>query len=448
MTRPRARRRRSGSVVERQPGSFQARVSIVRPDGSRSSVSKTFTDPKLAAQWVSEMEVKKGRGEAMGQKWSMQPFIEFLREFYTEIRMGRKGEISRRTCQDDLALCELYLAKRNPMLAHTPLSKVTTDQLAKHFRQLSDAGREDGAPLAEATVSRLFRIVRARLAFAVKLKRIRVSPVDGEMIPVAGNLKKDQTVLTPLQARAFLTACEGERFGVLFAALLWTGCRPGELAGLLWRDTDFDNKVLRIQRALVRTRPTDLARGAGTSWALAPTKTKKARQIPIPDDLVQMLKRHKAEQASYRLLAGAEYENNDLVFPGEYGKPLYLDTIVKRYFKPMLAKAAALMLGRTLPPVPVPSRSPVYTAALAARHAAERQMMRDAEFPDLSLYSLRHSMATLLLQSGVHPKIVSNRLGHSTTNVTLEIYSHVSPAIQEQAVHALEESLGTRSRSA
>jgi integrase len=286
------------------------------------------------------------------------------------------------------------------------------------------------------------------MAFAVKQGRIKASPVDSELIPVSGNAKKEQRVLSAEQARAFLTVCEGTKYGALFAAMLWTGCRPGELAGLQWKDVDLDRGILAIRRALVRTRPTAKARGAGTSFELAPTKTRKDRTIPIPADLVRLLRSHKAAHNAYRLAAGAEYEDHGLVFCGEFGRPLYLDLVAGRYFKPLLAVAAAHMLGRTLPALPVPSRSKAYAAAREAREAAERDTMIAADFPDLSLYSLRHSMATLLLESGVHAKIVADRLGHATTATTLQVYSHVTPHIQQQAVTALEESLGTRSRSA
>lgn len=159
-----------------------------------------------------------------------------------------------------------------------------------------------------------------------------------------------------------------------------------------------------------------------------------------------MLREHRRTQAAHRLLAGSEYEDHGLVFGGDLGRPLHLDTLAARYFKPLLPLAAAHLLGRDLPSLPAPSRSKCYATAKLARDCAESETMRAAQFPELSLYGCRHTMATLLLRRGTHPKIVADRLGHAKTATTLEIYSHVTPDIQREAVTALEDSLAPKPR--
>lgn len=124
-------------------------------------------------------------------------------------------------------------------------------------------------------------------------------------------------------------------------------------------------------------------------------KTRQSnRSIPLSTTAVAALRKHKVKQAQERLKLGALYQNFDLVFAAELGTPTAIGNLTKRHFKPML-KAAKL--------------------------------------PDIRLYDLRHTCATLLLASGENPKVVSERLGHSSVVMTLDVYSHVLPNMQAAA---------------
>lgn len=79
---------------------------------------------------------------------------------------------------------------------------------------------------------------------------------------------------------------------------------------------------------------------------------------------------------------------------------------------------------------------------MKAREAADTTVREATGFPDISLYELRHTQATLLLSRGVHPKIAADRMGHARTSTTLDIYSHVTPDMQDKALSELEEALG------
>lgn len=116
--------------------------------------------------------------------------------------------------------------------------------------------------------------------------------------------------------------------------------------------------------------------------------------------MVQQLKEHRAAQAEALLKIGVR---TDLCFANSEGGPILRRNLVRRYFKPVL-KAAKLSTA-------------------------------------FSLYALRHTCATLLLQAGVHPKVVSERLGHSSTTLTMDVYSHVLPGMQADATAQLERML-------
>ena len=179
----------------------------------------------------------------------------------------------------------------------------------------------------------------------------------------------------------------------LIAFLLTTGARPSEALGLKWTDIDLDKATVTIQRTLQWH--------ATGGFYFAETKTKGSRRIvPLPTSLIEQLKAHRANQAEGLLKLGVR---TDLVFANSEGAPIMRKNLVRRHFKPAL-KAAKL-----------PS--------------------------NLSLYCLRHTCASLLLQAGTHPKVVAERLGHSSTMLTLDVYSHVAPGMQSEATDCIEKML-------
>ena len=189
-----------------------------------------------------------------------------------------------------------------------------------------------------------------------------------------------------------------------------TGARPGEAVALRWKDTDLEARAISIGRALTRVE------GAR---AFKDPKTRGSRRtLPIPETLASVLRAHRAMQAAQALRLGDHYDREaDLVFANELGAPIDLRNLTSRHFKPALERAG-------LP-------------------------------ASLRLYDLRHTHATALLTLGIHPKVVAERLGHASTRMTLDVYSHVLPGMQEEAVRALEQSLiakleagadGTRSK--
>jgi integrase len=124
------------------------------------------------------------------------------------------------------------------------------------------------------------------------------------------------------------------------------------------------------------------------------------RDLKPANMVMQELRRHRIRQNEERLKLGASWHQNDFVFPSEIGTPLNPPNVT-RHFKRILKKAEI----RT----------------------------------SIRLYDLRHTTATLLLQAGINPKIVSERLGHATIVLTLDTYSHVLPNMQRDATDQLEQ---------
>jgi integrase len=133
-------------------------------------------------------------------------------------------------------------------------------------------------------------------------------------------------------------------------------------------------------------------------------KTKKSRrQIHLTKTAVEALKAHRVRQNEERLRMGPAWDDNDLVFCNSIGRPLNDANMLNRDFRPLLEKAG---------------------------------------LPRIRFHDLRHTAATLMLGAGVHPKIVSEMLGHSQIGITLDLYSHVTPTMQAQAAAAMDGVLG------
>ena len=165
-----------------------------------------------------------------------------------------------------------------------------------------------------------------------------------------------------------------------------TGMRRGEALGLQWSDIDLEAGRLSIQRSLVPA--------AGEVIVSEPKTAKGRRSIALDPGTVDILRRQARRQLDDQVAAGEAYSASDeYVFTDELGGPLDPDRVSKCF----------------------------------------NTAVRKAMLPRIRLHDLRHTHATLALQAGVHPKVVQERLGHSTIAITLDIYSHVIPAMQEEA---------------
>jgi integrase len=207
---------------------------------------------------------------------------------------------------------------------------------------------------------------------------------------------REMTTLTPDEARALLGAAQGDRLEALYVLALTAGMREGELLALRWRDVDLDGRTISVRGTLQWT---------PSGFELAETKTASSRrQVAITEAAAAALRRHRASQLEERLKVGPAWRDLDLVFANELGGPLNASNLLRRSFRPLLERAG---------------------------------------LPRIRFHDLRHTAATLLLGLGRHPKVVSEMLGHSQISVTLDLYSHVTPTMQREAVQALDALLGS-----
>jgi integrase len=231
--------------------------------------------------------------------------------------------------------------------------------------------------------------VREALQHALRWQLIGRNPADSVEPPRP--LRHEIPALSPDDAQRVLAAAEGTSYDCLVYLALMTGLRQGELLGLRWQDVDLEASVLHV-RQTCQWLPRE-------GFIFRQPKTYRGtRPVALSRATVERLRQHRRRQLEGRLAKGPAYKDKDLVFANAMGAPVHPTNLRRAW----LAVAREAGLGR------------------------------------LRFHDLRHAHASLLLQQGVHPKIVSERLGHSGVGITLDIYSHVLPSLQAQAADGLD----------
>jgi len=193
------------------------------------------------------------------------------------------------------------------------------------------------------------------------------------------------------QVKVFLNVSKDSPYYPIYLTAINTGMRRGEVLGLRWQDIDFDNNIVYVRQSLQEVKNVGLT--------FKEPKSGKSRSITITPSLVKELKKIYKQQLENKLSFGQEYHDLDLVFSQINGKPIQPTEMARNY----------------------------------------RKMVDKSGLPYIRFHDLRHTHATLLLQKGVHPKVVSERLGHSTIGITMDTYTHVLPNMQKEAAHLLEQ---------
>ena len=411
------------------------RVFIGRdPSGKRKFIVRTFDGQKEAQKEARRLERMKDKGAKL-QATSKVTFGEYLGTWLDV----KAGQVRPRTSHDYRGVIARYLGvtvredgnggrvvdiappKGAPALAFVRMDRLSAGSFDELYRWMRDKG------LSPQTILHAHVPLRMALKDAVRKGMLPANPTDNVDRPTrpketdTGETEETDTVasMTKEEADRFLEAARSDRFFALWAVLLTGGLRPSEALGLKWTDVDMDTGRIEIQRALTR-------RGVN-GWRLMPCKTKRSRRVvPLSPVAVRALREWRAVQGKERLALGGEYTNHGLVFATTLGQPLDLSNIHRGPWRRVMERAG---LGTYIEAPPKPAGQPGPRKAPRFR-------------PSFRIYDLRHTTATLLLRSGVSVKIVSERLGHAKVAMTLDVYSHCLPDMQQQAADAMEAMFG------
>lgn len=281
------------------------------------------------------------------------------------------------------------LIRRNvkPLIGSVPLGKVRP----AHVQAVIDAMIKKG--LAARTTVQCYRALHQAFKQARRWQLVPTNPAEAVSPPRASR----PTIQIPgsQDLRSLISAAKGTREETAIILLVATGLRRGELLGLRWPDINLPQARININHALQRSQ-------RGRELILVEPKTDRARRtVGLPTFAVEALRRHRKEQGERRLLVGEAWHDHGFVIERGDGTPIDPDTFSHTF----------------------------------------RRIAKMAGLEGVRLHDVRHGYATALLAAGVHPKIASEALGHSSVAFTLDTYSHVVPSMQQAAADAIGQAI-------
>jgi integrase len=268
-----------------------------------------------------------------------------------------------------------------PALGRGRLQMLTAVQIKAGYRALLDKG------LSPTTVQLVHQVLSKALSDGVHDGLLPSSPAAKVKAPARA--RPEMQTWTREQVVAFLAHVADGRLAAMWRLFLTTGMRRGEVAALRWQDVDLDRAALSVRQT---------GNIIGGVWTVGTPKgrgdaTAKSRRLALDAGTVAALRAHRTAQLQERLAWGADWQDQGLVFVREDGSPINPSTI--------------------------------------GQHLTVRA--KQAGLPHVRVHDLRHTYATLALEAGVHPKVVSERLGHANIGITLDLYSHVSEGMDRGA---------------
>lgn len=381
---------------------YEIRVSMgCDMNGKKIVKSKTWVPDKKYTPKQLEKEIERQKmlfeeevktGNCANSNIKFQPYSEIWIRDYGEQNLAPKT----------LSRYREYLKRINKAIGHIKLKDLQPLHLNAFYRNLAEDGvnlkakrDENGniianGKLSPKTIVEHHRVISKLLSTAVKWNYINdniAKRADPPKVP-----QKDIDFLNEDETKEMLYSLQSEplTYRTMIMLLIYTGMRRGELFGLEWKDIDFENGYLNIVR-------TSQYIGNKTLITKEP-KTKSSRRcMKISQSLVDLLKEYKAFQSEQRLKTGSEWHNTDRLFTQWNGLPMYPDSLTK-WFSNFL----------------------------------KRHNLRQ-----VTLHSLRHTNATLLIAEGTDIRTVSSRLGHSNTATTLNIYTHALKSKDSEAADVL-----------
>lgn len=296
--------------------------------------------------------------------------------------------VSERTLQDYRYYAERHLIPPDK-LGTVLLEDLTAEDLDLLYSRLAKRG------MGARGINHVHSTARVALQRAVKKRLIPYNPVRDADPPRYSTDEREYATLSREGVARFFEAARGDRFEALFWVAILTGPRPAEIRALRWEDLNLSSENNGGTALMGRT----VVELKGEPPKIRnTTKTGKPRSVPLLPDVVAALKAHRARQNEERLaLSGSgAWEDRGLVFPTTTGTVMRRANLTNRHFKPILAKAG----------LPKETR----------------------------LYDLRHTFATLWVESGEPDKVLQGVLGHARISTTLDRYVHTSDRMTSEAM--------------
>lgn len=374
-----------GHLHERSPGHWAIIIEMRNSaTGRRKRKWHSFAGTKRQAQvecarLVSEVKV------GTYVEPSKTTLGQFLDRWLDDVRT----RVSPKTHERYTQICQKNIA---PLLGAIPLAKLRPEQISEAYAKALASGRlKGGGGLSPRTVRQMHAILKSALSEAVKWEILVRNPASAVRGPEVGRAVMRTYDLE--QTAELIEAVRGRRIFIPTLLAVLGGLRRGEIAALRWRDIDLAAAQLAIVQSAEQTK---------TGVRYKEPKSGRGRTVALSATLVTELRAHRVQQAQELLQVGKRLSDDDLVVTQADGSPLRPHSLGQEWVR-FLARYGAL--------------------------------------PRIRFHDLRHAHATHLLASGVHPKVASERLGHSKVAITLDLYSHVLPNMQADAATIVDGAL-------
>ncbi len=368
----------AGTISKRSTNTWIVRIFLGRDvNGRTRHFNKTIHGTKKDAQRYLTAKL---REKDLGH--FVDPASETLAGYMlTWLRDIAKVRVREATFVSYESIASRYVI---PNLGSFRLCDLRPDHIQGFYGKLTARG------LSARTVRYAHSVLSSALTHAERQGMIGANPCKRCSLP--RKQATEMKYLGPEEVKRFLEVAATSDMYPLFLLAIETGMRPGEYLALQWSDLDFATGFLTVRRTVK-------IRVGGGYYFSTPKTSKGSRPLFVSQNVLQALKLHRRRQLEARIQLGPAYRENDLIFANALGDPLLIGNLRRRHFEPLLKEAG---IGK------------------------------------IRLYDLRHTSATLLLASGEHPKVVAERLGHASTNLTLDTYSHVIPSMQMAATERIQ----------
>lgn len=370
----------NGHIRKRGKNSWQLIFDLPRDaDGKRKQARRTVHGTKREADSkLRELVSGLEKGDYVTQ--SKESVGEFLTRW---LDIYAAPSTSPRTQEDYEGIIRRYL---KPHLGAIALSSLKPDSVQGLYSEMRERG------LSAVTILHTHRLLSECLNHAVKWRILSRNVCDAVDPPRPQ--RRQMTSLSEDEVDLLLVAADSHPYRDVFFVALYTGLRRSELLGLKWPEIDLNRPTLSVVSGLHRLPRKGLV--------LLPTKTARSRrQISITHEVVDVLHQIRGHQMVQKIELGPAWEDTGFVFTKPNGKPLDPERISKEFAK----------------------------------------VVKTAEIPKIRFHDLRHSHASLMLKAGVSPKAISELLGHASISITMDVYAHLLPGIQEEAARKFSDLL-------
>jgi len=372
-----------GHITQRSKDTYSIKISLGKDPATGKYKSQWFTvkgSKKDAEKRLSELLHQMDTGAYM--KPGKTTVADYLTQWLSNYV---KPNLSPRGYERYESIIRVHLI---PAIGSIQLTQLRSSHLQKHYSSMLETG------LSPRSVRYHHVILHKALATALKWGLISRNVADGVDVPRPQHIEIQ--TWDEAELSQFLEAAKNTQYYALFYTALYTGARRSELLALRWQDIDFLYGQIYVNRSMHHLKDRSYV-------FTAPKSERSRRTIALPPSAFLVLSEYRKAKEAESLLMDVPISDSDLVF-NVLGKPLRPNTVSRAWS--MLAVKAGVKVIR--------------------------------------LHDARHTHASLMLKQGIHPKVVQERLGHSTIAITLDTYSHVAPGLQEAAAKRFDDALHVR----